>query len=147
MLRAIREIQPRWIVGENVRGLTNWNGGVVFDEVQSDLEAQGYEVTPFLLPACAVNAPHRRDRIWFVAYNSNARLKGVQFGGENRVYESEITTNSTGIGQPRKEHGKTERRRATKTSVPNDWKNFPTQSPIYSGNDGFSNKLDGITLS
>jgi site-specific DNA-cytosine methylase len=43
-------------------------GGMVFDEVQSDLEAQGYEVTPFLLPACAVNAPHRRDRIWFVAY-------------------------------------------------------------------------------
>jgi DNA (cytosine-5)-methyltransferase 1 len=70
MLRAIREIQPTWVVGENVRGLTNWNGGLVFDEVQSELEAQGYEVTPFLLPACAVNAPHRRDRIWFVAYSS-----------------------------------------------------------------------------
>jgi DNA (cytosine-5)-methyltransferase 1 len=69
MLRAIREIQPRWVVGENVRGLTNWNGGVVFDEVQADLEAEGYEITPFLLPACAVNAPHRRDRIWFVAYS------------------------------------------------------------------------------
>lgn len=68
MLRAIREIFPRWVVGENVRGLTNWNGGLVFDEVQSDLEAEGYEVTPFLLPACAVNAPHRRDRIWFVAH-------------------------------------------------------------------------------
>jgi len=70
MLRAIREIRPRWIVGENVRGLTNWNGGMVFDEVQSDLEAEGYEVTPFLLPACAVNAPHRRDRIWFVAFKN-----------------------------------------------------------------------------
>jgi DNA (cytosine-5)-methyltransferase 1 len=69
MLRAIREIQPTWVVGENVRGLTNWNGGMVFDEVQADLEAQGYEVTPFLLPACAVNAPHRRDRIWFVAHS------------------------------------------------------------------------------
>jgi DNA (cytosine-5)-methyltransferase 1 len=68
MLRTIREISPRWIVGENVRGLTNWNGGVVFDEVQADLETQGYEVLPFLLPACAVNAPHRRDRIWFIAY-------------------------------------------------------------------------------
>ena len=75
MLRAIREIQPRWVVGENVRGLTNWNGGMVFDEVQSDLEAEGYQVTPFLLPACAVNAPHRRDRIWFVAY-SNKYSKG-----------------------------------------------------------------------
>jgi DNA (cytosine-5)-methyltransferase 1 len=72
MLRAIREIQPTWVVGENVRGLTNWNGGLVFDEVQAELEAQGYEVTPFLLPACAVNAPHRRDRIWFVAYSSSA---------------------------------------------------------------------------
>jgi DNA (cytosine-5)-methyltransferase 1 len=68
MRRAIREIQPSWVVGENVRGLTNWNGGLVFDEVQSDLEAEGYEVLPFLLPACAVNAPHRRDRIWFVAF-------------------------------------------------------------------------------
>ena len=70
MLRAIREIQPRWVVGENVRGLVSWNGGMVFDEVQADLEAEGYEVLPFLLPACAVNAPHRRDRIWFVAYTS-----------------------------------------------------------------------------
>jgi len=72
MLRTIREIQPTWVVGENVRGLTNWNGGLVFDEVQAELEAQGYQVTPFLLPACAVNAPHRRDRIWFIAYSTGA---------------------------------------------------------------------------
>jgi DNA (cytosine-5)-methyltransferase 1 len=72
MLRAIRQISPRWIVGENVRGLTNWNGGVVFDEVQADLETEGYQVLPFLLPACAVNAPHRRDRIWFVAFHTNS---------------------------------------------------------------------------
>ncbi len=50
MLRAIREIQPTWIVGENVFGLINWNGGMVFDEVQADLEAQGYEVQPYVLP-------------------------------------------------------------------------------------------------
>lgn len=68
MLRAIREIQPRWVVGENVRGLITWNGGLVFDEVQADLEAAGYEVLPFLLPASGVNAPHERYRIWFVAY-------------------------------------------------------------------------------
>lgn len=73
MLRAIREIQPSWVVGENVRGLTNWNGGLVFDEVQTELEAEGYEVLPFLLPACAVNAPHRRDRIWFIAYSNGSR--------------------------------------------------------------------------
>jgi len=69
MLRAIREIQPRWVVGENVLGLVNWDGGLVFEEVQADLESQGYEVQPYVLPACAVNAPHRRDRVWFVAYS------------------------------------------------------------------------------
>lgn len=73
MLRAIREVQPRWIVGENVRGLVNWNGGMVFDEVQVDLENEGYEVQPFILPACGVNAPHRRDRVWFIAYNNQNR--------------------------------------------------------------------------
>ncbi len=68
MLRAIREISPRYVVGENVRGLVNWNGGMVFEMVQADLEAAGYEVLPVLLPACAVGAPHRRDRVWFVAH-------------------------------------------------------------------------------
>jgi len=72
MLRAIREVSPRWVVGENVRGLVNWNDGLVFDEVQANLEAEGYEVQPFLLPAAGVNAPHRRDRIWFVAQKRNA---------------------------------------------------------------------------
>jgi DNA (cytosine-5)-methyltransferase 1 len=70
MLRAIREIQPTWIVGENVLGLVNWNEGLVFEEVQAELEAEGYEVQPYVLPAVSVNAPHRRDRVWFVAYNS-----------------------------------------------------------------------------
>jgi DNA (cytosine-5)-methyltransferase 1 len=73
MLRAIREIQPTYVVGENVLGLVNWDGGLVFDEVQADLEAEGYEVQPFVLPACAVNAPHRRDRVWFVAYCNHSR--------------------------------------------------------------------------
>ncbi len=82
MLRAIREIQPRYVVGENVRGLTNWNGGLVFDEVQADLESQGYQVLPFLLPACAVNAPHRRDRIWFVAFNPKFLADGRHNAGE-----------------------------------------------------------------
>ena len=71
MLRAIREVRPRWVVGENVRGLVSWDGGLVFEEVQAELEAEGYEVQPFLLPAASVNAPHRRDRVWFVAYSNN----------------------------------------------------------------------------
>ena len=68
MLRIIREAAPAYVVGENVRGLTNWNGGVVFEEVCADLEAEGYEVWTGILPAAGVGAPHRRDRVWFVAY-------------------------------------------------------------------------------
>lgn len=85
MLRAIREIQPTWVVGENVLGLVNWNGGLVFEEVQADLEAKGYEVQPYVLPAASVNAPHKRDRVWFVAYsNDKGRDSGLrQVQGEN----------------------------------------------------------------
>ena len=68
MLRIIREAAPTYVVGENVRGLTNWNGGVVFEEVCADLEAAGYDVWTGILPAAGVGAPHRRDRVWFVAH-------------------------------------------------------------------------------
>ena len=76
MLRIIKEISPRYIVGENVRGLLNWSGGLVFEEVCADLENEGYEVTPFILPAAGKNAPHRRDRIWFVAKNTDKNGRG-----------------------------------------------------------------------
>jgi DNA-cytosine methyltransferase len=70
MLRAIKEIQPAWVIGENVRGLVSWGGGMVFHEVCDDLEREGYEVQSFIIPAASVNAPHKRERIWFVAYNA-----------------------------------------------------------------------------
>jgi len=63
MLRAIKEIKPKWVIGENVRGLLSWNEGMVFHEVHADLEREGYEVQSFLIPAASVNAPHKRDRI------------------------------------------------------------------------------------
>jgi DNA (cytosine-5)-methyltransferase 1 len=78
MLRAIQEIQPKYIVGENVHGIVNWNGGLVFNEVQTDLENEGYEVQPVVLPACSVNAPHKRERIWFVAYSNGCMLENVR---------------------------------------------------------------------
>jgi DNA (cytosine-5)-methyltransferase 1 len=68
MLRAIREVQPAWVVGENVSGILSWNRGLVFEQVQADLEVEGYEVQPFVLPACGLNAPHKRERVWFVAH-------------------------------------------------------------------------------
>ena len=132
MLRAIREIQPRWVVGENVRGLTNWNGGMVFDEVQFDLETESYEVIPFLLPACAVNAPHRRDRIWFIANSNSNGLEGGISSNINRQI-------------PCKEEYDEEHISISKRGV--QFQNFPTQSPICGRNDGLPKKLDGITFS
>ena len=135
MLRAIQEIKPRWVVGENVRGLVNWNEGLVFHEVQTDLETAGYEVQPFLLPAASVNAPHRRDRIWFVAYSDN---KG----------------RSNGFRKIQKENGKISKRynyaKSCDTDIQNvttKWNSFPTVSPVCNGYDGFSSKLDSITFS
>jgi DNA (cytosine-5)-methyltransferase 1 len=80
MLRAVQQIQPRWIVGENVRGIIDWEQGMVFDQVQSDLETENFEVIPFLFPACAIDAPHRRDRIWFIAYSDRHNDSGTQPG-------------------------------------------------------------------
>ena len=136
MLRAIRDISPRWVVGENVRGLTNWNGGVVFDEVQADLESEGYEVLPFLLPACAVNAPHRRDRVWFVAYATDCGCRGewdVADSPATRLQRPDGSEQALG--------------EFTGHGEPYDWQNFPTQSPICGGDDGLPSQLDGITFS
>jgi DNA (cytosine-5)-methyltransferase 1 len=79
MLRIIREVAPTYVVGENVRGLVNWSEGMVFEEVCADLEVAGYDVQPFILPAASVGAPHRRDRVWFVAHSNHQRT-GAGFG-------------------------------------------------------------------
>jgi DNA (cytosine-5)-methyltransferase 1 len=70
--RAIREIRPRYVVGENVRGLLSWSDGLVLEEVYADLESEGYEIQTFLLPAVSINAPHKRDRVWIVAKDTSS---------------------------------------------------------------------------
>ena len=209
MLRAIREIQPKWVVGENVFGLVNWNGGLVFDQVQADLEDEGYEVQPYILPACAVNAPHRRDRIWFVAYRNSSGLQkegaeqqtagfeqyrelvgnaadtsslGRNNGSDNReercIPENKgittenksewngwecgagssgaVTSDANNAGsQGREFNGAFDKRvRPCESSEStaelhqvDNWRNFPTQSPVRSRNDGVSSELVGITVS
>ena len=86
MLRVIREFKPRWVVGENVAGLLTIEQGLVFEQVCADLEKEGYEVQPFIIPAVAVNAPHRRDRVWIVAHRISAGAggKGGTLGNEER---------------------------------------------------------------
>lgn len=73
MLRVIREVGPAWVIGENVAGLISMDGGRVFDGIVTDLENAGYSVEAFVIPACAVGAPHRRDRLWIVAHRDGER--------------------------------------------------------------------------
>lgn len=96
MLRAITEAQPRYVIGENVTGITSMafepraskvesettidgqnhyrtlEAEGVLHRICTDLEREGYHCQPLIIPACAVNAPHRRDRIWIIATNTQS---------------------------------------------------------------------------
>jgi DNA (cytosine-5)-methyltransferase 1 len=162
MLRAIREISPRFVVGENVRGLTNWNGGLVFEEVCAELESYGYQVAPVIIPACAVGAPHRRERIWFVAYADGAEQRNYTRANDSetekvwRENQSNVSrelssdgdaTYSKGVRlQESSQVGEMERTISKLAGKRTNWNQFPTQSPVCSGNDGLSGELDGITF-
>lgn len=75
MLRVIKQSKPAWLVAENVAGLINME----LDPVLADLEAQGYATGTVVIPACAVGAPHRRDRVWIIARNTHvANAHGSQ---------------------------------------------------------------------
>jgi len=122
MLRAIREIQPSWIVGENVNGITNMVESVeeievgrsddIFDEsfiyrkeekftiwrICEDLEQAGYWVQPVIIPACAVGAPHRRNRVWFIATSKDTnrfRCNG-KTDSEDKPHTGEYGKSCTG---------------------------------------------------
>jgi len=84
MLRVIREVEPTWVIAENVRGLLSIDNGMVFEDCCSSLEALGYDVQPFVIPACGVGAPHRRDRIWIVAHRTDI---GCDRGHEAKRWE------------------------------------------------------------
>lgn len=76
IVRIIRELdattgKPAWCIFENVAGHVSMG----LDQVLFDLEAEGYAAWPFIVPACAVNAPHRRDRVWIVAHAKHAKRR------------------------------------------------------------------------
>jgi DNA (cytosine-5)-methyltransferase 1 len=143
MLRAIREIKPRYVVGENVRGIASWSDGLVFEEVFADLEGAGYEVQAFLLPAVGINAPHKRDRFYFVAKDTSSdgciqreseqegaavrELRDLSTGGSDRVHlqEGDIANSE----QLRLEHGnKTRNVHSTITEAQGEERNSPNDS-------------------
>lgn len=147
MLRAIREIQPAWVVGENVGGIvsmvqpgteiemgceaslfeedyyTEEEQTYVIETICEDFEDEGYSVQPILIPACAVGAPHRRDRVWFVAHRNSDRRRvwkneqefvEKRKGKTNNSISSQngIITNTNGNGRllPRESFGTKEKK-------------------------------------
>lgn len=258
MLRAIREIQPDWVVGENVAGILSMvqpgsetalgreeslfgevdrkrilhRQEYVVETVCNDLEREGYSVQPVVIPACVVGAPHRRDRVFFIAHRADAGVKGMQRKWEDNILSGRAApdTNShrwrdgknqqvtiaerkgtadigtfredgtssysqcSGSGQIQQEiqseqsnghsfdsnggewdapysssEGLSTLRFPTsiekkkwenedgcsvqpagnvrRASFAERWKNFPTQSPVCSRDDGISTRLDGIAFS
>lgn len=98
MLRVIRLFTPRWVIAENVRGILSIEDGMVFEQVCLDLENSGYEVQPFVIPSVAVDAHHRRDRVWFVAHTERTGAGGksedVSDSGCERIQQRRQLTNA-----------------------------------------------------
>jgi DNA-cytosine methyltransferase len=87
MFRIIKAFKPRFVIGENVRGIINIQDGVVFETVCTDLESEGYEVQPFIIPAAGVGAPHRRERVWIIAIREESMVNS-----DNIRFEQYSTT-------------------------------------------------------
>lgn len=136
MFRAIRQIHPTWVVGENVNGIKTMvescqvtqmgrsdylfeenhlyreESRFTLDKICADLEAEGYSVQPIVIPACAIGAPHRRDRVWIIAHRSDPRAETVQQEGQDRP---QPRSRRHGSGTtPSYAHGTRQRRRKNK---------------------------------
>lgn len=144
MLRAIREVKPKWVVGENVPGIVDWAKGLVFEEIQSDLEAEGYKTLPLLLPAISVGADHIRERIWFVAYSGSM--------GWNNAYGNNgpgsIPINDTKRRGPESQgwDKKTDELDSSRNTFL-QFEEMYGQSAVLTLDDGFPFELDGIAVS
>jgi DNA (cytosine-5)-methyltransferase 1 len=91
MRRLVDECRPAWVIGENVFGHISMG----LDEVLSDLETLGYTARTFVIPACAVDAPHRRDRVWIVAHNDGQRRRDQQIGQPECSSKADTYNNGT----------------------------------------------------
>lgn len=94
MFRVIKETKPTWVIGENVAGFI----GMEFTRTKVDLEGIGYRVLPFTIPACAIGAQHRRDRVWIIAHLDRSKLR--EQSNEFTECESERFTGYNGEEKP-----------------------------------------------
>ena len=132
MFSVIRNVKPDWVIAENVRGLLNWNDGMVLETICIDLESEGYEVQPIIIPAVAVGAPHRRDRIWFIGYKpANTRSA--------RLEEARASVTTTGRGRSSDGRAYPDWNRS--------WQEVALATCNDSVDDGLSRIVDGVPYS
>lgn len=141
MLRVIKEVRPTFVVGENVAGIVI----LELDNCLSDLESIGYTALPFIVPACAVGAAHRRDRVWIIAHaNLNygriqsfswKELKNKANTGNDGSAQSMANSDMPGQSRWQKRQRKKQIRRDCSRF------NWPISKPsICRGDDGFPNR-------
>lgn len=188
-IRAVREIQPAWIVAENVYGILSMvessetphveredslfgkideeSGWVsqryVLYKIISEIENEGYEALPVVIPACAVGAPHKRMRVWIICHRVDADSEGeprgehngetgdVETRGLGGVHSEEYASDTYGGVMERRDgetHEERERAHGLESfGSPRGWEAFPSVSPVCGRDDGLSGRLDGITFS
>jgi DNA-cytosine methyltransferase len=128
MFRIIKAFKPRYVIGENVRGIVNIQEGVVFETVCTDLESEGYEVQPFIIPAAGVGAPHRRERVWIIANRERSNVVNT-VGNDER---QEISRSDEETRRIQEEH-RTEHSTTGQSS---------RTSAIRNGDNGYENVAD-----
>ena len=203
MLRVINEVRPTWVIGENVAGIGTMveqcriadlgseatlfeeGGGVhrysaeftfTIERICKDLESEGYSVQPMLIPACAVGAPHRRDRIFFIAHYTDScndlresgqhesesgkerlsKRNEVRKPGEPSDVRSEMQSSFTDTDCRRLERTSEGHRKGRgnnalwqdRSLLPRErWKGFPVVSAVHRGNDGIPFDVDKLAIS
>ena len=154
MFRIIQEFTPRWIIGENVKNITNIQDGMVFETVCTDLEGEGYEVRAFNIPAAGVGAPHRRERIWIVAHSKSIesnvgkgrqhqeeRERQLQIRGKN---SDDANTNGERLQGHRSEYELRNSEEEEQTSRNSWWSVEPCVGRVVNGVRGRVYRLKGL---
>lgn len=196
MLRVIDEIRPTWVIGENVAGITTMvepgkttyvgsetpifkeNRGVhrfrsehtfTIERICQNLEKIGYSVQPMLIPACTVEAPHRRDRVFIIAHTDcwgrsevdehlqSELTDGAESIGNGAKWDAadskgllshgnQTRYGGAGVKQEVSQLGERDSKNITRMLPGERWKGFPSVSPVHRGNDGLSFDVDDLTI-
>lgn len=154
MFRIVREVKPIYVVAENVPGIVTNQNGVAFRQVFLDLESSGYSVLPLDIPASSKNAPHKRNRLFFVAYDES-QIKRQNFREQEKrqiqqsgiSFEPCLASNFNGSGCEK--HRSVRKSNETEyDSVEQSWKSHWSKwivKPTICGNDdGIPNRVDRI---